>query len=56
MVEQLKKAYSYRPRSKNCRVKVLQFLTPARIQKCLAKLQSISAFLTINNLHAELPM
>ena len=34
-------------------IKILHFLIPARIQKCLAQLQNILAFLTRNHLQAE---
>ena len=47
MVGQFKKAYLHKPS------KVLHFLTPAIIQKCLTCLQNILAFLTINHLQAE---
>ena len=47
MVAQFKKAYLHRP------IKILQFPTPARIQKCLPKLQNILASLTINHPQAE---
>ena len=47
MVWQFKKAYLHRP------IKILHFLTPTRIQKCLTLLQNILAFLTINHLQAE---
>ena len=46
MVRQFKKAYFHRP------IKILDFLTPAIIQKCLTYLQNILAFLTINHLQA----
>ena len=47
MIGQLKKAYLHRP------IKILHFLTLVRIQKCLASLQNILAFLAINHLHAQ---
>ena len=47
MVGQIKQACLHRP------IKILHFLTPARIQKCLTQLQNILAFLTINHLQAE---
>ena len=47
MVGQFKKTYLHRP------IKILYFLTPARIQKCLKKLQNILACLTINHLQVE---
>ena len=47
MVGQFKKAYLDTP------IKILNFVTPARIQKCLTKLQNILALLTINHLQAE---
>ena len=47
MVEQFKKAYMHRP------IKILHFLTPTRIKKCLTQLRNILAFLTINHLQAE---
>ena len=47
MVGQFEKAYLHRP------IKVLQFLTPVRIQKCLTKLQKKKSFLIINYLQAE---
>ena len=34
-------------------IKILHFLTPTRIQKCLTQLQNILASLTINHLQAE---
>ena len=48
MVGQFKKVYLHRP------IKILDFLTPARIQKYLTELQNILAFLTINHPQAEL--
>ena len=48
MVGQFKKAYLHRP------IKILHFLTSARIKKCLAYLQNILAFLTRNHLQVEL--
>ena len=48
MAEQFKKAYLHRP------IRILYFLTPARIQKYLTKLQNILVFLRINHLQAEL--
>ena len=47
MIGQFKKAYLHRP------IKILHFLTTARIQKCLIQLQNILAFLTINHLQTE---
>ena len=47
MVGQFKKAYLQLP------IKILHFLTPVRIQKCLTYLQNIVAFLTINHLQVE---
>ena len=47
MIGQFKKAYLHRP------IKILHFLTTARIQKCLTQLQNILAFLTINHLQTE---
>ena len=47
MVGQFKKAYLHRP------IKILHFLTTARIQKIFTKLQNILAFLTINQLQVE---
>ena len=47
MVGQFKKAYLLRP------IKILHFLTPTKIQKCVTKLQNILAFLTTNCLQAE---
>ena len=47
MVGQFKKQNLHRP------IKILHFLTPARIQKCLIQLQNILAFLTISHLQAE---
>ena len=47
MFGQFKKAYLQRP------IKILHFLTPARIQKCLKSIQNILAFLTINHLQAD---
>ena len=38
MVGQFKKAYLHRP------IKILHFLTPSRIQKCLTYLQNICAY------------
>ena len=38
MVEQFMRTYLYRP------IKILQFLTPAKIQICLTQLQNILAF------------
>ena len=43
----IQKAYLYRP------VKILHFLTPARVRKHLTYLQNILDFLTINHLQAE---
>ena len=43
MVGQFKNAFLHRP------IKILHFLTPARIQKCLTKLQNMLAFLTVNH-------
>ena len=34
-------------------IKIVHFLTRARIQKCLTQLQNILSFLTINHLQAE---
>ena len=42
-----KKAYLHTP------IKILHFLTPTRIQKCLTQLQNILAFLTINHPQAK---
>ena len=50
MVDQFKKPLLHRP------IKILHFLTPARIQKCLTQHQNILAFLTINHPQAELLM
>ena len=47
IVGQYKKAYLQRT------IKILHFLTPMKIQKCLTKLENILAFLTINHLQAE---
>ena len=47
---QLKKAYLHKP------IKILHFLIPARIQKCLTYLQNILAFLTTNHLQDEPPI
>ena len=44
MVGQFKKAYLHRP------IKILHFLSPVRIQKCLTQLQNILTFLIINHL------
>ena len=47
MVGQFKNAYLHRP------IRVLHFLAPARIQKCLTLLPNIFAFLTKNHLQTE---
>ena len=46
MVGQFRKAYLYRP------IKILHFLTPAKIKKCLTYFQNILDFLKINHLQA----
>ena len=47
IIGQFMKTYLHRP------IKILQFLTPARIQKCSKYLQNILAFLTIRRLQAD---
>ena len=50
VVGQLKEAYLHKP------IKILHFLTPARIQKGLTYLQNILAFLTTNHPQDEPPI
>ena len=47
MIAQLKKTYLHKP------IKILNFLTPVRIEKCLRNVQNILAILTINLVQAE---
>ena len=47
MVGQFKKVYLHRP------IKILQFLTLAKIQNCLTELKNILDFLTMRHLQTE---
>ena len=47
MIGQFKKTYLHKP------IKILEFLAPARIQKCLTQLQNILAILAIQHLQVD---